>query len=244
MSSVHTELNSGGIIENKAPYTIFVINISDERWENYKDDDRYRRWKGVNGNKELDLKDVNDKYHFYWNCNDTLKLNVAGCSESHLRCIKHIYDNKINNAIIIEDDTFVDFERLELCPLYNLCDGITYLGGQFHPPVLKNLKTFEKEGRPEYEKGILSLRRINTSSFLISGAFGYYIPKWEQALILTEQTGKKRRAIDVEFKGLQKKDKIKSFIFPALVTLNIPVAMTGFTFNKGRYKLPNDFKYY
>ena len=218
-------------------YTIFVINISSSRWDNYKDDNRFTRWVGCNGKEDLSLDFVNDKYHFYWNCNDDLRMNIAGCSESHLSCIKHIYENKIDNAIIIEDDTIVDFEKLSSLKQLN---KVVYLGGDFHPVKLKDKNKFEK---PVFDKD-LSVRTIDTESFLISGAFGYLIPHWNLASDLLEQNGKKRRAIDVEFKNLQKKGIWNQFVYPPIVKLDMKTAMTGFTYNDKRYKLKDDLEFY
>jgi len=223
------------------PYNIFVINISDERWKNYENDKRFTRWIGCNGKEDLTLEWVNENYHFYHNCNDDLRLNIAGCSESHLSCLKHIYEHKINNAIIIEDDTVIDFDKLFHYGLYSFLNDVCYIGGDFQPCKLKDQKTFIK---PVFDTESLSLRKIDNQSFLISGAFGIFIPRWEQALRLMEKKGKKRRAIDVEWKNLQKKNVINYFVYPALVKLNMDVAMTGFTYNKNRYKLKSDLSLY
>ncbi len=48
-------------------YSVFVINISDKRWEKYSQDTQniYNRFMGVDGSK-LDLDDYKH-YCFYWN---------------------------------------------------------------------------------------------------------------------------------------------------------------------------------
>ena len=222
------------------PYVIYVINISDERWKKYENDSRFTRWFGCNGKEDLTLDFVNDKYHFYWNCNNDLRMNIAGCSQSHLSSLKYIYENKINNVIIIEDDTLYDFEKLKDSELLKR-NQVCYIGGDFHPCKLKDKNQFIK---PKYIVEKLSYKKIDTKSFLISGAFGYYIPSWELALTMMKQKGKKRRAIDVEYKNLQKEGFIQDFIYPPLVKLNMEVAMTGFTYNDKRYKLKDDLSLY
>jgi len=221
-------------------YTIFVINICDKRWEKYKDDKRYSRWLGWNGKEELELDWINERYHFYWNAKDNLRYSVAGCSESHLSVIKHIRDFKINNAIIIEDDALIDFDALDKLNLERMCPNeICYIGGMFHPPVLKNLKTFEP---PEYDKNIHSIYTIEPKNFLITNAHGYYIPKYEIAEKLLSFKGTKRRAIDVEYKNLQKKRILTKFLYPAISTLHMQDAKGGFTWSK--YKLKDNLQYY
>jgi GR25 family glycosyltransferase involved in LPS biosynthesis len=233
-----TEVQKGGI--QKTKYNIFVINICEERWKKYKDDPRYARWQGWNGKEELDLEWINENYHFYWNCNNDLRHNVAGCSESHLSLIKHIRDYKINNAIIIEDDAMIDFEALEYLSLDRMCSNeILFVGGMFHPPVLKNLKTFVP---PKYDKNIYSINTINPKQFLITNCHGYYIPKWELAEQLLVKKGKKRRALDAETKHLQRARVLTKFLYPAISILNMEDAKKGFTWSK--YKLKDDLKYY
>ena len=223
-------------------YHIFVINVSDQRWEKYAGDERFTRWKGVNGKQDLSIEFCNDKYHYYWNANDNHRKSVAGCTESHLACLKHIYDNKIHDAIIIEDDAVVNFDQLDFCPLDRISpNDILYIGGMFHPPILKNLKTFIPPVI-DCEEGFRKVINIEPDKFLITNAHGIYIPKPDLALIMMQKKGKKRRVIDVEYKNLQKAGQMKKFLYPALVTLHLEDAKDGFTWSK--YKLKDDLEYY
>tara|TARA_R100001591_G_scaffold4386_1_gene10106 strand:- start:9844 stop:10509 length:666 start_codon:yes stop_codon:yes gene_type:complete len=219
---------------------VFVINLNADRWEKYDSNkwsvSPYTRFQAIDGNKELDPQWVDDNYHFYWNANRKLRQSVAGCSESHLKLLQHIIDNKIDNVIILEDDCILDFSKLELL---KDVDDICYVGGMFHPPILKNLKTFK---RPE--NLIEGINVINPEKFLITNAQAYYIPHWKQAQELLIQQHKKRRAIDVEYKSLQKKGIIKYFLYPAIGTLHLPDAEKGFTWSQSNYKLTNDLKYF
>ena len=107
-------------------YTIFVISINKERQEKYTDP-RYTIFEGVNGKEELDIHWINDNYNFYWNAGNKIKYSIAGCSQSHIRVMEKIRKDKINNAIIIEDDALLDFNRLdELDEVDEFC----YLGGR------------------------------------------------------------------------------------------------------------------
>lgn len=212
---------------------VLVINMSVKRWEKYKDDPRYERFEAVNGNEELDDLWVDTHYHFRYNAKRSLRQNIAGCSESHLKCLRYIIKNKINNVIIIEDDTIVDFERLsELEDVKDIC----YIGGQIKSLKLKDEKIFNK---PEIDSGF---NKIDNEKYRISGAFGYYIPEYIQANILLVHSYKKRRGIDVEFMLLQKKGLIKNFIYPAIVRLYMPDAVQGFS--NPQMRLKNDLQYY
>ena len=215
-------------------YKVFVINISDQRWEKYKSDERYIRFKGCHGKQELSLDDINKKYHFRYNAKDDYRYNLVGCSESHLRLIDHLKENKINNAIVIEDDALIDFDRLE-----ELDDvkGFCYVGGWMRGPILTKQDNFIK---PTFEKG---LHTINTNNFLITNCHGYYYENYHTADMMGWHQYDKRRAIDVEFVNIQKRDKHTQFIYPALSVLHMPDAENGFTWGKG-YKLKDNLSSY
>lgn len=215
---------------------VLVINMSVKRWEKYKDDPRYERFEAVNGNEELDPEWVDKNYHYYWNANRKLRQSIAGCSESHLKCLRYIIKNKLDSVIIIEDDCILDFERLnELKDVKEAC----YIGGMFHPPILKDLRTFT---RPE---GMIEgINTINPQKFLITNCQAYYIPNHLQAHLLLTHQYSKRRAIDVEFKLLQKKGLLKHFLYPAIGTLYLPDAEQGFTWSQSSYKLKDNLQYY
>ena len=207
---------------------IFVINICDHRWKKY-DPKYYTRWKGVNG-KDLNMEWIKENYIAYWNCNENLRRSVAGCSESHLSLLKHIYENNIEKCIIIEDDALIDFEKLsELEDMNDFC----YVGGRFQTLILKNNKNINSIVKRDLLKSN-EINMIDTNEYIITGGHGYYIPNPQVAeeVYKNIMQKKKRRAIDCEYKRLQKEGKIKYFIFPAIATLHLPDSNNGFTFNK------------
>jgi len=208
---------------------VFVINAYENRRDKY--DDRYTIW---NAMKWTDVPDdILQKYHFRYNAKDELKRKITACSESHLACLKHIYDNKIDNAIIIEDDAVLDFDRLhELDDI----EEVTYIGGMFFPPLLKDKKDFIK---PTFDKG---LHIVDKDIFVIHNAHGIYIPNHKQVVSMMKQTYHKRRAIDVEYKQQQLRDELKYFIYPAISTLDVKDACEGFTWSS--YKLPDNLYSY
>ena len=205
---------------------VFVICAYEDRKDKYLHDDRYTIWNAI---KYTDITDNTlDKYHFRYNAKKELKQKITACSESHLACLKYIYDNKIDNAIIIEDDAIINFDRLnELDDIDEIC----YIGGMFFPPLLKDKNKFIK---PTFDKG---LHTIDPDKFVIHNAHGYYIPNHKLIPPLTRQTHKKRRAIDVEYKQQQLRKELKLFIYPAISTLHMEDAHKGFTWSS--YKLPD-----
>jgi hypothetical protein len=215
-------------------YKIFVLSISKERQKKYIDP-RYTIFEGVNG-KELDIEWVNETYHFYYNAFETTKRNIAGCSQSHIKCMEYIRDNKINNAIIIEDDALIDLERLEELDNVN---GFCFIGGRFidHKNINKKIETDKLR-----EILVPGLNIIDTSMFNIMNAHGYYISNYEIIDELIKKQLTKRRAIDVEFKNKQRKKIITQFIYPAISILYLPDAKTGFTYSISNYPM-NDNLY-
>ena len=213
---------------------IFVINISDERWERYKHDERFTRWKGCDG-KQLPLDFVENTYITMHNARESHKRCVAGCSESHLSLLEHIYENKIDNVIILEDDVDIDFDRLDILKdVKEFC----YLGGHFQGKNLKH-KAYT---------GILfeGVNTITPFTHTIAGAYGYYIPSYDiaESLYINIMSKVKRRGFDCELRRLQKGDKIRKYIYPAIVELYLPVAQHGFSCQSSNFKLTDSKKYY
>ena len=213
-------------------YTVFVININEDRWKKYSEDTSniYHRFQGVVG-AELDLASY-DHYVFYWNKTEKSRRSAIGCSESHMSMMKYIFENKINNVIVIEDDALIDFNRLhELDDVKGFC----YVGGRFQSPILKYDNVFQKE----FNKEIFltqKLNKINPEEYIITGGHGYYFENYNIAKDIFDdiRSQKRQRAIDVEFKRIQKKrpNLINQFIYPAISTLHLPDAENGFTYNK------------
>jgi len=213
-------------------YTIFVINAYPERTIKYLNDDRYTIWSALTPDDITD--EILSKYHFRYNAKELLKKKICACSESHLSCIRHIRDNQINNAIIIEDDAIIDFERIdELDNINEPC----YIGGQIKSLKLCDEKLFVKpDDIPD------GLNTIDKNKYRVSGAFGYYIPDYNQTQFFLKQHYEKRRGIDVEFMLEQKTENIKYFIYPAISTLYLPDAKKGFS--NSQMNIKNDFKHY
>ncbi len=199
---------------------VFVINAYPERRNKY--DERYTMFPAVLS-KDVEESDC-DKYSFYWNISSKLKHNIVACSMSHKKCLEHIVINKLNEIIIIEDDAVIDFERLDELKEYN---DFTYIGGDIRPPLLKDDSKFKKE----MIISNVGKNQIDTDRFVILGCFGMYIPTWNVAKMIIENipVNTKEKAIDVEMKKLQKKELIKYYHYPAISTLYLEDAKTGFS---------------
>ena len=159
--------------------------------------------------------------------------------------MKYIYENNINNCIVIEDDALIDFKRInELKDIKDFC----YIGGRLQAPILKKDKVFQEE----FNKEIFSnqkLNKINPNEFVIVGGHGLFYENYKVAKQIYEDIKSQKRIhiIDVELKRIQKKrpELINQFVFPAISTLHLPDATNGFTYNnKSTWKLKdNNFLY-
>lgn len=209
---------------------IFVVNAYPERREKY--DDSYTLFPAV---LSKDVKDEDiAKYNFLHNTRDELKRNIVACSLSHKNVMKHIVENKLEKCIIIEDDAIVNMDEL-----YKLdgCDSFTYIGGDLMPP------TFTKQNKGwDYQsvKNIDGVNIINPTKFIIMGGHGYYLPTAEVAQTILDNIpfDNYEKAIDIEFKKLQKAEIIKHYIYPAISTLVVAEANMGFSarLNRKKYK--------
>jgi hypothetical protein len=222
-------------------FNIFVITINNDRFEKYKNNKIYKKWEGCVG-KNLSSEYVDNNYKTIPFASREFKHNVAGCCESHLSLMKHIIDNNINKAIILEDDAILDISRLE--ELNNI-NEFCYIGGRLQPPRLSDKLIVDKS---LFKKG---LNIIDPNVFTISGGHGYYFPNINITRKIYDRIinkTKRRIGIDGEFRTIQKNkniDYIKYFIYPAISTLYLDHARNGFTYHKNsKYKLvDNNYNY-
>ena len=209
---------------------IFVINLrrDKEKWSKYKKDDRYIRFSACNGVEMSKENPYFDKLQIMWNAADRKKKCTAGILNSHMSIIKRIVKQKINQALVIEDDAVIDFKMLEKINLNNLPqDSIIYFGGTLHPPdTFKNKTWSHDQTIKSFKKGI---NKIDIKKFRILGGHGYYFPTWETAKDLLEKvdTKKKMRALDSEMVKLQRTGDIKYFYYPAVSYLKMEDAKKG-----------------
>ena len=113
----------------------FVINLKDYR-NNYKKQLPYLEnigldiecFNGINALKDEHLNPIYKEYISKFALNFTPK-SVIGCALSHILCCKHIYENYIINEssyggktpffLIIEDDAYPKYNKLEFCKMGN-----------------------------------------------------------------------------------------------------------------------------
>ena len=170
---------------------IFVINLdrAKDRWEYYKDDQRFKRWSAT------DYNDLNDKHPIfkemvsYWNIDPKEHKAKCGCYLSHTNVYRYIVQNHLYDTLVIEDDAELVGEIPEDLPQ----DGFTYLGG-----FTSNLKLTEGRMKVEFEDGI---NPIKHNEYRMLCCLAIYIPNPRVALKMLQacenrEKKKRPRAID------------------------------------------------
>ena len=223
---------------------IFVINLrrDKEKWSKYKNDPNYIRYSACNGVEMSKANPYYDRLKILWNAGDRKKKCTAGILNSHMGIIKKIAKNKINHALVVEDDVEIDFKLLKKINFNKLpTDSLIYLGGVLHPPTSFKDKSWSYEKTIQgFKKGI---NRIDSSKYRVFGGFGYYFPRWEIAKELYDIFSKKEKLkpLDTEMTYLQKKGIIKYFYYPAVSYLHMEDAEKGV---HGKSFIKRNMKYY
>lgn len=218
---------------------IFVLTIPryKDRWKKY--DNRYNLFKGVDGFRLKETDEYMNKIKCRYNISLKQKQNVVGCLLSHLNIMRYIINNKLNNILVIEDDSIVDFDKLNELNINELPNELIYFGGIIRGNTLNNEFDYNNIIQNINNK----INKIEITKFKIGATHGLFYPTWEVAdSIYNYITSKDRiKAIDGEFALLQKENKINTFIFPAISYLDLKEARTGFS---AKYGIPRDMKYY
>lgn len=219
---------------------VFVVNAYSERAEKYKSDSRYTLFPAIWWEDVTD-EEV-EKHHFYHNAKLPYRKKVVACSKSHKNLLLKIIKEDLKDTIIIEDDSLLDFERLD--ELNNLTE-FTYIGGDITSPLMKNMKEFHDNDKQNLINSFCyGINTIDHKIFKIGMTCGYFVPDAKTAshILANIPHGSKERAIDTEYIAQQRKKIINYFMYPPLVKLHIEDAKKGFTY--GSYKLYSDHSNY
>ena len=168
---------------------IFVINLDDakDRWEHYKDDDRFTRWSATSREevKEWD----SEKMISYHNIHPDQHLAKCACLKSHLNIWSYIITNRMNDILILEDDALVSDYLLQGGKFPQ--DGLTFFGG-----YTASKKMTQGALNVSFTEVI---NKIDSEKFRVLTTMGYYIPThYIASSLYSEILGRKRnRAIDV-----------------------------------------------
>jgi hypothetical protein len=143
----------------------------------------------------------------------------CGCFTSHMKVLRYIVNNKINNVVVLEDDALLK-SVVEPYGMSN-CDSPVLLGGSLcHPSNWKYNNEFIKKKVYEiifdFEYGI---NKINYDKYRFTGAWAIYYPKWKHAQQILDfiYENKKLTHFDIY---LSKNKLIKYLHYPSLYVHN------------------------
>jgi GR25 family glycosyltransferase involved in LPS biosynthesis len=151
-----------------------------------KESNRSYRW---NFNEEIQrefgywkddpiLLDKLDEYKFMPSTKTKTKLPNVACLEGHVKIWNRIIDEDLNNVLIVEDDSDIEYERYDKFLKETIPDGLIYLGGRFDPPKIKDWskgrEVIEKYIEDDGEQKKLGFNKVN-DDFIITGTHGYFI---------------------------------------------------------------------
>tara|TARA_R110000751_G_scaffold131715_3_gene234084 strand:+ start:688 stop:1302 length:615 start_codon:yes stop_codon:yes gene_type:complete len=177
---------------------IFVISMHTETGEHRREKLKYKyEWFLA---AEQALPFIKDKMIHFWSAGKKNRKGKEGVFDSYYRLLRKIYDEKIDDCIIAEDDC----QLIEVPKV--LPNKLCYLNGRFI-----NASSWKKYNEFNNETG---LHEIDYSKSRILGLLGIYIPKYSdiKPIIDMIENSNRLRAIDIM---IMKHRLIKHYIYPA-----------------------------
>ena len=154
------------------------------------------------------LSFIDDKMIHMHSSKEKCRKGKTGCFDSYYRLFKKIYDEKISNVIIAEDDCLL--KELPDGSIYwkTLPDKPCYLNGKFI-----NAKDWKTTNEFEKKEG---LNEIDYDNYRIIGTWGMYFPKYTDVKPIIDfiENSKRLRAIDIM---LAKHKLIKHYLYPSVL---------------------------
>ena len=175
------------------------------------------------------LLDKLDEYKFMPCCKLENKLSKMACNEGHINILKRIVNEDLHDVVICEDDSNIEYDKLNEFMNQDKPDGFIYLGGKFDYPLVKNWdkqRSVEKYMEGKSKDGFNEVNH----DFIITGAFGYFIKNKDIALhILNNCKGKTGKYISTltdlmyaRIKGLK-----KYYYYPSIVEIEYMPSLIG-----------------
>lgn len=155
---------------------------------------------------EPTLEFIHNKVRHFWNKGIKKKLACENCTSNWYKLFKKIYDEKIDDCIVMEDDNIIKkdiYDRFIKDQNKQLC----YLNGQFITPHhFKPYYNFHKQN---------GLNTINYETSKILCTYGLYIPKHTdiKCILTTIEECKCIRAFDI---FMMKHKCIKHYYYPSV----------------------------
>ena len=201
----------------------FYINLDDSVERKTKFDNTWTRWSAT-GRNQVDIV-TRKKMISYYNVSENYHLGKCGCFLSHIKLLKYIVENKLNDVLICEDDAI----QVGDLPDY-LGEGFVYLGGYF-----LNIKKTKGAFKGVHNSNA-GLNTIVDKPYNVCMTLSYYIGTYQVAEALLNEllSNKRYRAIDIMYINSKLN---KQYLYPALFVEE----HVDSTIRKGKGKYSNEY---
>ena len=177
---------------------IFTISMHTETGEHRREQLKYKYEWFLASDEPLPF--IKNKMIHFWSAGKKNRKGKEGVFDSYYRLLRKIYDEKIDDCIITEDDC--QLIKLPKVMPNKLC----YLNGLFI-----NASNWKKYNEFNKETG---LHEIDYSNSRILGLWGIYIPNHADVKPIIDmiENSKRIRAIDIM---IMKHQLIKNYLYPS-----------------------------
>jgi len=190
---------------------VFVISLDNDlgKYRRSQLNYEYIWWKGTTGDKVMPF--YREQMRFYPTASEENRNGKLGCFYTYLELFQHIFVNKLDNVVILEDDCILQQEYY----LEDLPDEPCYLNGQFFNPFISKQRRGWVDDFIKNNKFNIGINEIDFSKFKILGTLGIWFPHWYQVeeIYAEIMISNKFKAIDNMLADLQ---LIKLFYYPAI----------------------------
>ena len=157
---------------------------------------------------EPTLEFIHNKFSHFWNKGIEKKNTCENCCSNWYKLLKKIYDEKIDDCILMEDDNIIKKDIYDIF-IKDKPKQLCYLNGVFITPrYFKPYYDFDKQ------KG---LNEINYETSKICCSYGIYVPKHtdiKPILTLIEECKLIKSGIDIL---IMKHKCIKHYYYPSVL---------------------------
>jgi len=123
--------------------------------------------------KSVSGESIKDKFQFRYNTSEQKKIGIMSCFYSHINILRKIVDEKIDDVVVCEDDSFKVFD-INTESINEIC----LFGGCLRHPTNWKLDTqWRKENTIIFDEGV---NKIDYTKYRWTQTYAIYYPNWEK----------------------------------------------------------------